>query len=115
MLIDLQSGSNNLGDRPLPMGFVDFPQPPSLPVLPQQKPFQYPTPGSTSHNTAAPPFNYNIPPYPELDQEKKDLNTQFLSVNLLFSLKCQVFDFLFLFACHFFVYKIFFFFVHNCN
>lgn len=86
MLIDLQPGSNNLGgggagggfSQP-PMGFIDFPQPPALPVLPQQKAFNYPQPGTTSTHSA-PPFNYNIPPYPQLDQEKKDLNTQFLSV-----------------------------------
>lgn len=81
MLIDLQPGSNNLGGNVNPpMGFIDFPQPPALPVLPQQKPFNYPTPGSSSSHSA-PPFNYNIPPYPSLDQEKKDLNTQFLSVS----------------------------------
>ncbi|XP_031620955.1 IST1 homolog isoform X2 [Contarinia nasturtii] len=84
MLIDLQPGSNNLGggggggNAQPPMGFIDFPQPPALPVLPQQTAFNYPTPGSSSTHSA-PPFNYNIPPYPPLDQEKKDLNTQFLS------------------------------------
>lgn len=88
MLIDLQPGSNNLGGgggggggghgQP-PMGFIDFPQPPALPVLPQQKAFNYPQPGSSSTHSV-PSFNYNIPPYPQLDQEKKDLNTQFLSV-----------------------------------
>ncbi|XP_055324941.1 IST1 homolog isoform X2 [Sitodiplosis mosellana] len=87
MLIDLQPGSNNLGgggggggghSQP-PMGFIDFPQPPALPVLPQPTgAFNYPQPG-TSSTHSAPPFSYNIPPYPQLDQEKKDLNTQFLS------------------------------------
>lgn len=85
MLIDLQGqGGNNLGGNVPPMGFVDFPQPPALPVLPQQQPFSYPAPGTSSMHNAAPPFNYNIPPYPTLDQEKKDLNTQFLSVNYFF-------------------------------
>lgn len=83
MLIDLQPGGNNLGGRTQPpMGFIDFPQPPALPVMPHQKPFVYPTPGTSSSHTNTPPFNYNIPPYPPLDQEKKDLNTQFLSVRL---------------------------------
>lgn len=83
MLIDLQPGSNNLGGMTQPpMGFIDFPQPPALPVLPQQKPFNYPAPGTSSSHASTPPFNYNIPPYPPLDQEKKDLNTQFLSVRL---------------------------------
>lgn len=92
MLIDLQPGSNNLGgggggggggghSQP-PMGFIDFPQPPALPVMPQPAPFSYPQPG-TSSTHSAPPFSYNIPPYPQLDQEKKDLNTQFLTVRLL--------------------------------
>lgn len=79
-LIDFQGGSNNLGGMgmPQPMGFIDFPQPPALPVLPQQKPFNYPAPND---GAGAPPFNYNIPPqYPPLNDEKKDLNTQFLSV-----------------------------------
>lgn len=83
-LIDLQPGSNNLGGNmmPQPMGFIDFPQPPSLPVMPQQKPFNYPGPGDSNSNSGGiAPFNYNIPPYPHLDQEKKDLNTQFLSVS----------------------------------
>lgn len=82
MLIDLQGqGGNNLGgNAQLPMGFVDFPQPPALPVMPQQQPFNYPAAGTSSNHNAAPPFNYNIPPYPTLDQEKKDLNTQFLQV-----------------------------------
>lgn len=76
MLIDLQPGSNNLGGNTQPpMGFIDFPQPPALPV----SAFNYPAPGGSNQNTV-PPFNYNIPPYPTLDQEKKDLNTQFLSV-----------------------------------
>lgn len=82
MLIDLQPGSNNLGGNgmPQPMGFIDFPQPPALPVLPQgPAAFNYPTAGGSAQNAA--PFNYNIPPYPTLDQEKKDLNTQFLSVS----------------------------------
>lgn len=88
MLIDFQPGSNNLGGgsgggggigNP-PMGFIDFPQPPALPVMPQQKAFNYPTPGTSSTHSAPGAFNYNIPPYPTLDQEKKDLNTQFLSV-----------------------------------
>lgn len=90
MLIDLQGqGGNNLGhgggSNP-PLGFIDFPQPPALPVMPQA-PFNYPAagPGSSStHTASAPaPFNYNIPPYPTLDQEKKDLNTQFLQVQKL--------------------------------
>lgn len=87
MLIDFQGqggnhGGNNLGggNTQPPMGFVDFPQPPQLPVLPQQQPFNYPAPGTSSNHNATPPFNYNIPPYPTLDQEKKDLNTQFLQV-----------------------------------
>lgn len=89
MLIDFQGqGGNNLGgggggggSAQPPMGFIDFPQPPALPVLPQAKPFAYPTPGTSSNtHNATPPFNYNIPPYPTLDQEKKDLNTQFISV-----------------------------------
>lgn len=92
MLIDFQpGGTNNLGgggggghSQP-PMGFIDFPQPPQLPVLPQQKAFNYPTPG-TSAGIQGNQINYNIPPYPPLDQEKKDLNTQFLSVCLQFSL-----------------------------
>lgn len=81
MLIDLQPGSNNLGGNgnPQPMGFIDFPQPPALPVLPQGPAFNYPTAGGSTQNAA--PFNYNIPPYPQLDQEKKDLNTHFLSVS----------------------------------
>lgn len=85
MLIDLQHDRNNLGGdgnggAPQPLGFIDFPQPPALPVMPQLpfvRPFNYPAPGSSS----APPFSYNIPPYPQLDQEKKDLNTQFQSVS----------------------------------
>lgn len=85
MLIDFQGqGGNNLGGngQPGPMGFVGFPQPPALPVMPQHQPFNYPAPGpgTSSNHNAAPPFNYNIPPYPTLDQEKKDLNTQFLQV-----------------------------------
>lgn len=66
---------------PQPMGFIDFPQPPALPVLPQHKPFDYPT--KNDNGSGAPSFNYNIPPqYPPLDGEKKDLNTQFLSVRI---------------------------------
>lgn len=96
MLIDLQGqGGNNLGGgggggQPA-MGFIDFPQPPALPVLPQQQPFAYPAPGTSSNHNAAPPFNYNIPPYPTLDQEKKDLNTQFLSVCIPLSNSVLVF------------------------
>lgn len=89
MLIDLQGqggGGNNLsGNNQLPLGFIDFPQPPALPVMPQA-PFNYPSPGTSStHTASAPasaPFSYNIPPYPPLDQEKKDLNTQFQQVRL---------------------------------
>lgn len=92
MLIDLQGqGGNNLGGHGQPpMGFIDFPQPPALPVMPQQpQPFSYPAPGASSTHTASAPFNYNIPPYPTLDQEKKDLNTQFLQVNFIrYSIRC---------------------------
>lgn len=99
MLIDLQGqGGNNLGGQGVPpMGFIGFPQPPALPVMPsqqqQQQPFSYPAPGASStHSASAPaPFNYNIPPYPTLDQEKKDLNTQFLQVHsILQHFVCKV-------------------------
>lgn len=88
MLIDLQD-RNNLGGGGAapPMGFVDFPQPPALPIMPQPPshvPFNYPPPGGSSGGASGgyptPPFNYNIPAYPPLDQEKKDLNTQFQTV-----------------------------------
>lgn len=86
MLIDLQD-KNNLGGRgggnggaSLPMGFRDFPMPPALPVLPNApKPFDY---GPSSSNSN-PPFNYNISPYPNVDNEKKDLNN-FMSVSTVF-------------------------------
>lgn len=93
MLIDLQGGGNNLGGQGgggggssnPPLGFIDFPQPPALPVMPQA-PFNYPAAGTSSTHTASAPFNYNIPPYPMLDQEKKDLNTQFLQVHIQISI-----------------------------
>lgn len=86
MLIDLD-GRNNLGGGggggpAPPMGFVGFPQPPALPVLPQppaHAPFNYP--GNSSDGAGggyqSPPFNYNIPAYPPLDQEKNDFDTHF--------------------------------------
>lgn len=85
MLIDLQGGG---GPAP-PMGFVGFPQPPALPVMPQppsNTPFSYPPPGGSSGGAGgggypSPPFNYNIPAYPALDQEKNDLNTHFQMVS----------------------------------
>lgn len=90
MLIDLQD-KNNLGGgggNPAPMGFIGFPQPPALPVMPQmpnQAPFNYPPPGGSSGGASggyqSPPFNYNIPAYPPLDQEKNDLNTHFQTVS----------------------------------
>lgn len=68
-----------------------------MPYPPNEKPFNYPNhpnqpsgsggAGANSNcsncppsNAPSAPFNYNIPPYPNLDDEKKDLNT-FLSVN----------------------------------
>lgn len=88
MLIDLQDRNNLGGGGPAPpMGFVGFPQPPALPVMPQPPshvPFNYPQPGNSSGGASAgyqaPPFNYNIPAYPPLDQEKNDLDTHFQSV-----------------------------------
>lgn len=87
MLIDLDR--NNLGGNggggyggggaAQPLGFKDFPLPPALPVFPNVpagKPFDY-GPSSSA------PFNYNIAPYPNLDGEKKDLNTNFLAVSNL--------------------------------
>lgn len=89
MLIDLQD-KNNLGGGggpAPPMGFVGFPQPPALPVLPQppsNAPFNYPPPGGSSGGASGgyptPPFNYNIPAYPTLDQEKNDFNSHFQTV-----------------------------------
>lgn len=88
MLIDLNDRNrNNLGGGGSggafqPLGFKDFPLPPALPVLPNApKPFEY---GPSSSNTN-PPFNYNIPPYPNIDQEKKDINT-FMSVSIIFNI-----------------------------
>lgn len=95
-------GGGGNGGAPQPLGFIDFPQPPTLPVmppLPHHAPFNYPPPppggpgGSNNGGACAgagfcpptAPFNYNIPPYPQIDPEKKDLNinNQFLSVSAL--------------------------------
>lgn len=81
MLIDLDrnnlGGNGGGGGAVQPLGFKDFPLPPALPVfpnMPANKPFDY-GPSSSA------PFNYNIAPYPNLDGEKKDLNTNFLNVS----------------------------------
>ncbi|XP_037807186.1 IST1 homolog isoform X1 [Lucilia sericata] len=100
-LIDL-ADRNNLGGGsgpPPQMGFIGYPTVPPLPHMPEppsNKPFNYPPfgggAGGGSGGTAAPPlpygggpggpppFNYNIPPTsPPMNNEHKDLNTQFIN------------------------------------
>lgn len=119
-------GGGGGGGAAQPIGFIDFPQPPALPVYPPMQPnasynyphpgnsggtFNYPQPGNSGGSTfnypqpgssaaakaaeaagsgsstfsATAPFNYNIPPYPQNEPEKKDLNTNFLAVSKLSS------------------------------
>ncbi|XP_059614840.1 IST1 homolog isoform X2 [Phlebotomus argentipes] len=79
ILIDLSDRNNLDGGVPMPPGFIDFPQAPPLPQMPQppmRKPFEYPNMGpGPSGGASAPPFTYNIPPNPHgASGEKKDLN-----------------------------------------
>ncbi|CAH1712125.1 unnamed protein product [Chironomus riparius] len=96
-LIDLGDKNNLDGNLPQPPppnpGFIGYPQPPNLPILPQPSniPFNYPSGpsgGASSSFTSYPsaPYNYNIPPNPMPQQpqfpsmpEKKDLNVNFLN------------------------------------
>lgn len=101
-LIDLGDRNNLDGNIPSPpnAGFIGYPLPPQLPILPHPPniPFNYP--GSSSGggqsglypNVPSAPYNYNIPPnpmpplppqnnnhMPMSNPEKKDLNVNFLS------------------------------------
>lgn len=102
-LIDF-SDRNNLnggggGGMPQPAGFIGYPQPPQLPMMPDppmNRPFNYPQPppgnqgGGSGGGASAPPFSYNIPPNgsPSDYPEKKDLNinSNFVRVDTLFFL-----------------------------
>lgn len=105
-LIDFQDrnnlgGGGSGGGSVQPIGFIGFPQPPALPVmphLPQNAAFNYPPPGGHPKSIEAgeggpsfhpsAPFNYNIPPHPQNQPEAKDLNVNahFLSVREQFLL-----------------------------
>lgn len=84
------SGGGGMVLPPNP-GFIAYPQPPQIPILPHPPAFNYPSSSSSSSFAPnAPPFNYNIPPMPQQsamhpppplpgsDSEKKDLNVNFL-------------------------------------
>lgn len=113
-LIDL-SDRNNLsggpgGPPPPQMGFIGYPQVPPLPNMPEppsSKPFNYPPFGGGGGGGGGggacavphpmqqppPPFAYNIPPnqpappavLPAKCAEEKDLNTNFINVNIILS------------------------------
>ncbi|XP_037905320.1 IST1 homolog isoform X3 [Hermetia illucens] len=93
-LIDLSDRNNLSGPHPPQVGFIGYPQPPPLPVMPEppsNKPFNYPPfgggGGGGAGAVAPPPFPYNIPPMPQnqppqqpyqqkpgAPSERKDLN-----------------------------------------
>lgn len=85
ILIDL-TDKNNFGGTVPPMGFIGFPQAPTLPEFPSTKPFNYPSlsdhsmggfvnPDGSSASAPPPsmpygaPFSYNIPPADCSDKE----------------------------------------------
>jgi vacuolar protein sorting-associated protein IST1 len=97
------NGGNNQGysgNYPPPnLGFIAYPQPPQIPILPHPpQPFNYPSTSGFGHMPNA-PFNYNIPPMPQAPSpsqqqqqqqhmshgqgqpEVKDLNVNFLNVS----------------------------------
>jgi vacuolar protein sorting-associated protein IST1 len=93
--LDGNHPGNNPANFPPHPGFVNYPQPPQLPIMQHPPPFNYPAP-PTFQNFPSAPFNYNIPPMPQGPSQQqqqqphpshggqpeiKDLNVNFLNVS----------------------------------